>query len=75
MMDPVPGDVAPTIYVDGEPLRGSPGPEMTGAQILAAAGHDADDRSLFAEGHHGQRIPAEASVPVQEGSRFITRPR
>lgn len=66
------GDAAPTFYVDDEPIRGLPGPEMTAAQILAAAGHDADEVALYAEGRHGQRIPPEARVPVQDGSRFVT---
>lgn len=66
------GDPDPTFFVDGEPIRGIPGPEMTAAQILAAAGHDADLVALYAEGHRGDRIPAEATVPVQDGSRFVT---
>ena len=63
----------PTIFVDGEPIRGVVGDTMTAAQILAAAGHDADAVALYAEGHRGQRIAPEATVPVQDGSRFVTR--
>ena len=74
MPEPV-GDPDPTLFVDGEPIRGVPGPEMTAAQILAAAGHDADAVDLFAEGEHGRIIAPEQPVPVQDGSRFVTRPR
>ena len=64
----------PLILVDDRPLRAL-GPEMTGAEILALAGAGADAFDLYAEGHRGRRIPPEEPVPVQEGSRFRTRPR
>ncbi|HET6404631.1 MAG TPA: multiubiquitin domain-containing protein [Candidatus Thermoplasmatota archaeon] len=67
--------VDPVLYIDGQPVSGVPAPQMTGAQILAAAGHDADIVDLYAEGHHGQRIGPEQAVPVQDGSRFVTRRR
>jgi hypothetical protein len=47
---------------------------MTGAQILALAGLDAGEVALYAEGHRGRRLAPEEPVPVQEGSRFVTRP-
>lgn len=72
-MEPPDGET-PTILVDDVPVR-AVGAEMTGAQILALAGADADAFDLYAEGRHGRRIPPEEPVPVQEGSRFRTRAR
>jgi len=74
MPDPSIGDPAPTLLIDGRPHEAL-GPTMTGAQLLALAGKSADDAELWAEGHHGQRIRSEEAVPVQEGGRFVTRPR
>lgn len=74
MADEPLGDPDPTIVVDGRPIRGIPGPRMTGAQILAAAGHDAERVALYAEGARGQRIAPEEAIPVQDGSRFVTGP-
>ncbi|MEA3200494.1 MAG: hypothetical protein QOE90_1922 [Thermoplasmata archaeon] len=68
------GEPQATVFVDGVPYDGV-GAAMTAAQLLALAGHDADEVALYAEGRHGQRIPAEAEVPVQDGSRFVTEPR
>lgn len=65
----------PVIFVDGAPIREVVGDTMTAAQILAAAGHDADAVALDAEGHRGQRIAAEEAVTVQDGSRFVTAPK
>lgn len=65
---------SPTFLLDGRPYR-AVGEEMTGAQILALAGLEPEDADLYAEGHHALHIPAEDSVVVQEGSRFVTRPR
>lgn len=69
-----PTDDRPTIHVDDHPVRALGG-EMTGAEILALAGAQADAVDLFAEGHQGLCIAPEQPVPVQEGSRFRTRPR
>jgi len=68
-------DLLPTVYVDGKPIDSVPGPDVTGAQLLAAAGHDADRVALYADGHNGRRILPGETVPVQEGSRFVTGPR
>lgn len=74
-MDPrLLGDAAARIEVDGRWYEGTY-ETMTGAQILALAGLDADDVDLYARGSHGQRIGAEQPVVVQDGSRFETRPR
>lgn len=72
---PSPGDREPTVFVDDRPVPEVPGPQATGAQILAAAGLDPDDVDLYAQGHAGRRIGPEEAVPVQEGGRFVTRPR
>lgn len=69
------GDVKPRIFVNGREYRGATGSRMTAAEILAFAGLDADAYALVAEGHRGQRIPDEAVVPVQDGSRFVAVPR
>lgn len=73
MRDP---DVAdrPTIRIDDQPIRAL-GAEMTGAELLSLAGADPAEVDLVAEGHRGQRIAPEDTVPVQEGSRFRTRRR
>lgn len=68
------GDAAASIVLDGHVYEGVT-ETMTGAQILALAGLDPDDVDLYAAGRHGRRIPAEEPVIVQEGSRFVTRPR
>jgi hypothetical protein len=68
------GDLRPTVFIDGEPHEAT-GPAMTGAQLLALAGLDADQVALRAAGHRGRRIPEEEPVPVQDGSRFETVPR
>lgn len=67
------GDPHAVVFIDGVPYEGV-GAAMTAAQILALAGHDADQVALYAEGRRGQRIPAEVEVPVQDGSRFVTAP-
>lgn len=75
MVDPrTLGDAAARIEVDGRAYEGTT-ETMTGAQILALAGLDADAHDLYARGSHGRRIGAEEPVVVQDGARFETRPR
>lgn len=75
MVDPrTLGDPAARIEVDGRVYEGTY-ETMTGAQILALAGLDADAHDLYARGSRGRRIGAEEPVVVQDGARFETRPR
>jgi hypothetical protein len=75
-MDPreAAGDAAPTLIIDDRPVRGR-GPTMTGEELLKLAGKSPATDEIWAEGHHGQRIARDQEIPVQEGGRFVTRPR
>lgn len=74
MVDEPVGDVHPTITIDGEQQQAE-GPLVTGAELLALVGRDAARFDVFAEGHHGRRIGSRQTVPVQDGGRFVTKPK